>query len=160
MGKKLLTTLFLVLLAIAWIAVFLPALVRARRAAPLSTSERFRQRMDLIAPRLARSGRFVVMPRNSAPRRYDRRRAQRQRARLLVVVSSLVPITAVVAVLRGDGWWTAQVAADFSLALYVVLLREATRRGRERALKVRPLVVRSSLEGSATQARVGAGARR
>jgi hypothetical protein len=141
-----LTVLFLGLLVLAWIAVFLPAAMRARRGAPLSTAERFKRRMDLIAPR-ARAGRWVVVPEP-----YDRlarasfRRGQRRRKRILTFLITAAVASFVAATAAGGAYWTVNLACDLSLALYAVLLREAKRRRVERFSKVRDISRRRAHE--------------
>ena len=133
------TLIFLGLLALAWIAVFLPAALRARQSAPLTTAERFKRRMSLIAPR-AGAGRWIVVPES-----YDRlamssfRRGQRRRTKILIALLAAAALTGLVAVLNGGGAWEVHLAVDASLALYVALLIEAKRRRAERMTKLRPI---------------------
>ena len=130
---------FLGLLALAWIAVFLPAALRARRSAPLSTAERFKRRMSLIAPR-ASGGRWIVVPES-----YDRlamssfRRGQQRRIRILVGLLVAAVATGVVAIFAGGGSWEVHLAVDASLAIYIGLLLEAKRRRSEQVAKLRSL---------------------
>lgn len=122
---------------LAWIAVFLPAWMRARQQAPFTATERFKRRMELIAPR-PRGGRWIVMPEP-----YDRlarasfKRGQRRRTRILMFLIFAVAMSLVVAAFAGHGWWSMQIALDFSLAIYVALLVEAKRRREEQRTKVR-----------------------
>lgn len=142
LGVQLLTLVFLGLLALAWIAVFLPAALRARQTAPLSTAERFRRRMSLIAPR-GRGGRWIVVPES-----YDRlargsyRRGQQRRTRLLIGLMVAAASTFVLALLAGGGMWEIHLAADVSLALYVALLLEAKHRRADQKTKLRSLEAR------------------
>ena len=53
--------LFLALLVLAWAGMLLPSALRARRRSPLGSTEGFRKKMDVIAPRPS-GGRWVVMP--------------------------------------------------------------------------------------------------
>jgi hypothetical protein len=137
-----LTLVFLGLLALAWIAVFLPAAVRARQTAPLSTAERFKRRMSLIAPR-GGVGRWIVVPES-----HDRlaatsfRRGQRTRRRILSGLAVASVLTLIVAVFAGGGTWEVHLAVDASLALYVALLLEAKRRREEQVSKLRTLASR------------------
>lgn len=130
---------FLLLLAAAWIAVFLPAVMRARQNAPLSTAERFRRRMELIAPR-AHSGRWVVVP-EDRERLHGRsfRKGQRLRRRLLIVLLGASAMSLLAALVAGGAMWEVALAFAASLAVYVVLLLEAKRRRTERVEKVRRL---------------------
>ena len=136
------TLVFLGLLALAWIAVFLPAALRARQTAPLSTAERFRRRMSLIAPR-AGTGRWIVVPES-----YDRlargsyRRGQQRRTRILIGLMAAAGVTFVLAVFAGGGMWEVHLATDVSLALYVALLLEAKHRRVDQRAKLRSLEAR------------------
>ena len=139
LGEELLTLIFLGLLALAWIAVFLPAALRARQSAPLTTAERFKRRMNLIAPR-AGAGRWIVVPES-----YDRlamssfRRGQRRRTKILIALLAAALLTGIVAVFNGGGSWEVHLAVDLSLGLYVALLIEAKRRRAESVTKLRTL---------------------
>ena len=142
LGEELLTLVFLGLLALAWIAVFLPAALRARQSAPLSTAERFKRRMNLIAPRAA-TGRWIVVPES-----YDRlgrssfRRGQQRRTRILIGLGVAAALSGFVALFTGGGMWEVHFAVDVSLALYVALLLEAKRRRFEQITKLRSLEAR------------------
>lgn len=130
---------FLLVLALAWIAVFLPAAMRARQNAPLSTSERFRRRMELIAPR-ASAGRWVVVPESEdhlAGRSF--RKGQRTRRRILAFLVGAVVLSVGGAIFAGGALWELSLAFGASLALYVVLLLEGKKRRDERTKKVRRL---------------------
>lgn len=139
LGEELLTFVFLGLLALAWIAVFLPAALRARQSAPLTTAERFKRRMSLIAPR-AGNGRWIVVPES-----YDRlamssfRRGQRRRTKIFIALMAAVGVTGVIAAFSGGAAWEVHLAVDASLALYVALLIEAKRRRSEQVTKLRSL---------------------
>ncbi|MDQ4057972.1 MAG: hypothetical protein M3124_02490, partial [Actinomycetota bacterium] len=148
------TTIFLVVLALAWAGVFLPAVWRARQRTPLKSSERFARRMKLIAPppgirriagsrRRYRGGRRLIVSRHAGRKLPSHRRSQRQRTRILLLLGVLVPISATAAAhMQGNGWWEIHIACDFSFALYVALLLEAKKRRNERLKKVRPLATR------------------
>jgi hypothetical protein len=138
-----LTYWFLLVLALAWIAVFLPAAMRARQNAPLSTSERFRRRMELIAPR-ASAGRWVVVPESGdhlAGRSF--RKGQRTRRRILTFLVAALILSVVGAIFAGGALWELTLAFGLSLALYVSLLVEAKKRRDERTKKVRRLQART-----------------
>ncbi|HEY7875581.1 MAG TPA: hypothetical protein VIG64_10725 [Actinomycetota bacterium] len=136
------TVAFLVALAAAWIAVFLPAIRRARQTTPLSTSERWRRRMELIAPRHAASrtrGRWVVVPESRKSLARDSwRRGQRTRRRIFELMIGAVIGSLVAALLWDtDNAWLVQAGCDLSLALYVSLLVEAKRRRQQRFVRMR-----------------------
>jgi hypothetical protein len=133
-----LTLVFLAALAVAWIAVILPALLRARQTTPLSAAERFKRRMQLIAPKPAR-GRWVVVPESrNRLAKASLKRGQRRRIRILVWLLAVVGLSAVAALING-GLWEAHLLADASLTVYCALLLEAKKRRLERLTKVRPL---------------------
>lgn len=134
---------FLLVLALAWIAVFLPAAMRARQNAPLSTAERFRRRMELIAP-TASKGRWVVVP-ESGDRLAGRsfRKGQRSRRHILAFLVGGVLLSFGSAILFGGALWEVSLAFGASLALYVSLLLEGKRRRDERGKKVRRIQARS-----------------
>lgn len=148
-GEKPLTATFLVFLAIAWMAVLIPALVRAKRTAPLTTTERFKRGMEVLAaPPAPSEGRRVVAAPESAPQESDPiARVRKQRAVLFHLLVAAVPFTLAAAVLLDGGWWEIHIATDFTLALYVVGLLETKRRQAERRAKVRSITRRRTSEG-------------
>ena len=144
------TLFFLGLLALAWIAVFLPAVLRAREGAPMSTAERFRRKMSLIAPR-GLPGRWVVMPESRdrlAQSSY--RRSQERRTKVLIGLIAAAVLTGVIALLTGGGSWEVHLGMDALLALYVALLLETKRRRDERATKLRSLAARRKVRPEIT----------
>lgn len=146
------TAFFLGLLALAWIAVFLPAVLRARQNSPISTAERFRRLMRVMAPH-GRTGRWVVVPEpyeSQASRSH--RRAQRRRVRIFISLVAAAGLSGAVALFSGGGMWEVNLAFDASLALYVALLLELKRQREERERKVRRISSRRaevSFEGRA-----------
>lgn len=139
LGGELLTFVFLGLLAAAWIAVFLPAVLRARAEAPLSTAERFKRRLDLLAPR-PQTGRWIVVPESyDRLRRASYNRGQRRRQQILIALLLAAGLSGIAAIFAGGAAWEAHLALDASLAMYVMLLLEAKKRRTERTKKVRSL---------------------
>ncbi|MDQ4023908.1 MAG: hypothetical protein M3217_00230 [Actinomycetota bacterium] len=133
------TALFLGALALAWIGVFLPAALRARQDAPLSSAEGWRRRMSLLAPRSAQP-RYVLVPaRSDRLARAAYQKARVRRIRILAFLATAAPVSGIVALLAGGSMWEVHLAFDFSLILYVALLLEAKRRRQERLTKVEPL---------------------
>lgn len=133
------TALFLGALALAWLAVFLPAALRARQDAPLSSAEVWRRRMSLLAPKSAQN-RYVLVPARSdrlARAAYQKHRLRR--IRILAFLAAAAPTSGVVALIAGGSMWEVHLAFDFSLVLYVALLVQAKRRREERLSKVEPL---------------------
>ena len=145
-GEGLLTTFFLAALAVAWMLVLVPAILRARSQSPFSSTERFRRRMDMIAPRHTRSGRMIVVldsPHRRAATEFGRARREirrrRRRARFLKLLVACAVISAGVAAWRGEGFWEFNFGIDAVLVLYVGILLERKARKRERTTKVRRL---------------------
>ena len=137
------TTLFLVVLVLAWIALILPAAWRARQTAPFSATERFRKRLELIAPRATSQGRWIVVPQSrDRLERASFRRGQRRRKRILFALIAGVVATAIAAPLVGGPMWELQILLDVSLALYVVLLVVAKQRRAELVRKLRSMETR------------------
>lgn len=122
------TALFLTALVLAWIALFVPAIVRASKRSPLSTAERFRRRLDLIAPRYAQ-GRWVVMPDcDDRLARKSWRKGQRLRRRIFGFLVAAVVVSGVLVIFYGSAMWSIHIAFDASLGLFVALLLFAKRR--------------------------------
>lgn len=143
---RVLTAGFLVALGLLWIAVMVPAILRARAGAPLTTAQRFRRRMDLIAPPSYATGRWVVVPYSSHRKAssplataYRQARTQRRRRRLLFLILLAVIGSGVAGWLRGEPWWEVHIGLNAALALYVGTLLEIKRRREERAIKVHPI---------------------
>jgi hypothetical protein len=135
-------------LAFAWIMVMLPAMIRARDSAPLIAAKRWRRRMNLISPRPSNAGRWVVVNSthcNAHPRfrlALVQRRRQRRRRRLLLFLVLAAAASGAYAALRGGPWLEINLAIDAVLGLYLIGLRETTRRQLERTRKVRPIAAR------------------
>lgn len=137
------TVAFLVVLAGAWLAVFLPAIVRARKTSAMSTSERWRRRMELIAPRRPQThpaGRWIVVPESRVDLgRESFKRGQRTRRRILEAMIGACLGSLGAALALHDRAWEVQLACDASLLLYCALLVQAKRRRQQRVRKVRPI---------------------
>ncbi|MGH2735899.1 MAG: hypothetical protein ACRDKZ_09990 [Actinomycetota bacterium] len=150
---------FLVALAAAWVAVLVPAMVRARHNTPLGSSERFRRGLQVIAPpAYGGSGRWVVVPRQGDRRvRTSYRDVQRRRSRLLMWMVLVSLATAGIALWRTGWWWEIHIGFDLVLGLYVVALLETKRRRAERVRKVRPLIDERRAPSSERGRRAAAG---
>ncbi|MDP9234958.1 MAG: hypothetical protein M3P01_10485 [Actinomycetota bacterium] len=134
------TTLFLVVLVLAWIALIIPAAWRARQTAPFSATERFRKRLDLMAPRATSQGRWIVVPQSrDRLERASFRRGQRRRRRILIALIAGVIASAIAAPIVEGAVWEVQICLDVSLALYVVLLVVAKQRRAEVVKKLRTM---------------------
>lgn len=135
---------FFVFLALAWAAVVMPAVLRAREDDPLTASERFKRRMEMIAPPTrAWKGRWVVVPRHADPNSRSYKRQQQRRKKIFEALLALLSLTILAAFLRGGSWWNVQVICDVAAVVYVAYLVGAKRKRREALTKVRPLVTRS-----------------
>jgi hypothetical protein len=140
-----LTYWFLTLLAGLWIAVYLPATLRARRRTPVPAAKSFKQAMRLIAPQQearqplrSNDGRYVLIPRAADPKAV-RARSLRSRRMLLGIFVGVAVVTAILALFVGGDMREIQLLADGVLLFYVAILFETKRRADERAEKVRPL---------------------
>ena len=143
--------LFLGLLAVAWVAVFLPAAVRAWRRTPLPSAEGFRRKQDSLGERSA-PGRWVLVPQSEAGRaEAARRRTQVHRRRLFVALLCAVVLSAAAALLGGGALWEVHLALDACLGIYVALLLDAKKRRSQSATTVTEL---SSRRGTPPQGRV------
>lgn len=116
------TLVFLIVLGLAWAAVFVPAAVRARQRTPYSSAERFSRGMGLLAKPTLRRGRYVVMPQSTD--RLTRSALRRSRARRRRVFTALVlgaVSTFLLALLVGVSW-NVHLVVDAFLIAYVALL--------------------------------------
>lgn len=133
------TGFFLAFLTIAWLAIVVPAGLRARETTPFSTAERFKRRMQLIAPR-AYNGRWVVVP---APReelaKVQFRRHQARRRRILYGLVLATVASTMAAFVVGGVMVQVTLSSCGCLTIYVSLLIEAKRRHEERRMKVRSI---------------------
>lgn len=146
------TELFLVLLASAWLVLLGPASIRARRATPLFTAERFKRRMQSMAPQnMGSAGRWVLAPPSSGAADRSARRAEvrsrRRRKMLLLVLAAVAVALLVVAIAMSGPWWSAFAGSVACLVVYVVLLVQARKRREESTRKVRSLERRRAGEG-------------
>jgi hypothetical protein len=145
-----LTIWFLLALVVAWFAVIIPAAWRAHQTAPFSAAERFKRRLDLIAPRANSQGRWIVVPQSRD--RLERaafRRGQRRRRRILLVLLGGVAITGIAAPVVRGAMWELQLFLDVSLALYVILLVVAKRRRAELVRDLRSMESRRQVADEA-----------
>jgi hypothetical protein len=142
-----LTELFLIILGAAWLVVFVPRALRAKRHTPWFQAATWRQRMSSIAsPSASLRGRWVVAPRSSGAidrgaRRALKKRQQRRKTALLVLVA-LVPLTFLVALWKGAWLWNVHFGSYAVLAVYVAVLVEQRRVRTEGSDKVRALASR------------------
>lgn len=134
------TLLFLVLLGLAWIAVFLPAAARARQGTPLSTAERFRRRMQLIAPPPAGTkGRWIVVPESTDRLAYmSYRRAQERRRKIFLGLLCAATFCSSVSLVTG-AMWSVTFSLGASLFAYVILLIGVKRKREDIHSKIKPL---------------------
>lgn len=118
--------------------VILPAAVRARAAAPVASTERFRRRLELLAPPRSTGGRWVIIPGSFDDLvRAAQRRRQRRRRRILLalLIASVGSLSAAVSI--GGATWTIALGVTASLIVYVLLLLALRRRAARRAAQTR-----------------------
>lgn len=134
-----LTLFFLVVLGSAWIAVLLPAAMRARRTTPLSSARRFKRGMQLIAPPppTRSSGRWIVSPSAGTRIGESRKRALERRRRVFEAMTGVVVGTFFFSLFRGA--WQLHLFADAILFSYAVVLVGLKRSRSEATRKIRPL---------------------
>lgn len=132
---------FLVIVGLAWVAVFLPAAVRARETTPLTAAQRFKRRMDLIAPQVPRrGGRWVVVPEARAAARIEAfARSQARRRAILKFLAVGTIVTGPIGIFTSGLFSTLAMTFSVSLISYVVLLLGTKRQRQERSEKVRSL---------------------
>jgi hypothetical protein len=136
------TWLFLALLGVAWVAITLPAALRARRRTPLPSAEGFKRKQASLTARSA-SGRWVLVPQSPSGRvEAVRRRTQAHRRRLFVVLLVAVVLSAGIAAVRGGALWEVHLALDAFLGIYVALLIDAKKRRTQPSKKVSQLAHR------------------
>ncbi len=135
------TWLFLALLGVAWMAIFLPAALRARRRTPLPSAEGFkRKQASLNLSAGSAPGRWVLMPQSPGGRvQAARRRTQAHRRRMFVALLWSSVLSGAVAVLRGGALWEVHLALDACLGIYVALLIDAKKRRSAPSKKVSQL---------------------
>lgn len=126
------TVLFLLLLAMAWAAVFVPAVIRARQQAPVSSTERFKRGMGVLATPQRNKGRWIIAP---GTRDTARRRRIARRRRLFMALSFAAGGTFLLAMLRSS-LWDLHLLADAALVSYVVVLVALKRQEQEVREKV------------------------
>jgi len=133
------TRLFLAFLGVAWVGIFLPAALRARRRTPLPSAEGFKRKQASLNARSA-PGRWVLVPQSGDGRvEAVRRRTQAHRRRMFVALLLASVLSAVVAALRGGALWEVHLALDACLGIYVALLIDARKRRSEPSKKVSQL---------------------
>lgn len=112
------TLLFLVVLAMAWAAVFVPAAVRARQEAPVSSTERFKRGMGVLAGPQRRRGRWIITP--GASDRARRRTLDRRR-KLFTALVFAASMSFALALVRSS-LWDLNLIFDAALVTYSVVL--------------------------------------
>lgn len=130
---------FLGILALAWMTVLLPAALRARQNGPMSSAQRFRRGMDLIAPSTpAGAGRWVMVPKAAGYRtgRSARQRRLERRRRTLTGLLWCTTIVLPAGLITGGVMRTVGYVASVALVSYVALLIGIKRREQEARLKV------------------------
>ena len=156
------TFVFLAILAMAWMFVFLPAVLRATQQTPLRSAESFRRGMQVIAPGYERAleqqravqqrafhdrsrprRQAAPVPARPSPRRVAAAR-QRIRRQVLAAMLTLAAWSGIAALFLGGAAWELHLLVDACLGLYVLFLADERRRRVERATKVRSIRPRAS----------------
>ncbi|MFP5298153.1 MAG: hypothetical protein ACLGHL_04100 [Actinomycetota bacterium] len=132
---------FLVIVGLAWVGVFLPAAIRARETTPLTAAQRFKRRMDLIAPQVPRrQGRWVIVPGARAEARARAfARSQARRRAILKFLAIGTAVTGPIGMIASGLISSLATAFSVSLILYVGLLLGTKRQREEQSQKVRSL---------------------
>ncbi len=111
---------------------------------PLTTAERFKRRMQLIAPRPmpgVYGNRWIIVPENSdALANVSFERGQRRRRGILYFLLTAITVSLLLAPFVGVPAWRVAAAFGTSMVLYVVLLLDAKRRrslARNRVIRAR-----------------------
>jgi hypothetical protein len=132
-------------------AILVPAMLRARSNGPLSSAERFRRKMDLLAPPSGRTGRWVCVldsperkARSTMLRAQRLAKSRRRRRRILVFLLLCSLGTALYAAISGSAAWEIHIGVDVVLVLYLGFLVESNRRRAEKSAKVRSIGRRSA----------------
>ena len=126
---------FLVLLLVAWIAVFFPAVSRARERSPLASSEDFKRSLALIGPQSVDHPLGVRATGAAADRQLTIKTG-----RVALMIALLVTVTGTaLLVVVGRASVEVHLAADALLAFYVAWLIEDRRRHEERTRKISSL---------------------
>lgn len=121
------TLFFLALLALAWVVVFVPAVLRAREEAPVASTERFKKGMGMLAAPSRRSGRWIIAP---GVRDVARKRRLQRRRRLFSALVFAAGATLVLALVR-PALWDLHLTVDAILFSYAVLLVAIKRQDEE-----------------------------
>lgn len=145
------TLVFFIILTIAWLVIFFPKVVRARRSSPLPAADLFKKRLELLAPRPADRGRWVMVPQAPEAARTARRRSRERRKRVLHG-SLLLCAATFAAALAGISSWMWFLGALAFLVTYVVLLVGLRRQQQSAVGKVAPLPAFATDQGTRRRA--------
>ena len=118
------TLLLVIVLALLWGAVFLPALLRAKQqTSPIVTIGRFRRGMRALggSPLSGKGGRWIVVP-ELKQTEADRHRALARKRRTFLFLLASAAITLIFAFIYGSKAVAVHVVADLLLAGYVTYL--------------------------------------
>lgn len=152
------TLLFFLILTAAWVVIFFPKAIGARRRSPLPAAEIFKKRLELLAPHPQR-GRSVFMPEDPRQARRDALRRARSRKKKLLVLLLAAAVILLPASLVWPPLWKVQLSALGSLAAYVVILVGSRHRREEMSAKVKPLPTTEPFDWGAERERATGGAR-
>lgn len=138
------TLLLVLLLAVLWGAVFLPAILRARLdSSPIVSVGMFRRGMRALSGShlSGQGGRWVLMPRTPEDGELPRKRALMRRRRMFAALLAGSLVTLVLGIFPGlHGLLKLHVALDCTLAGYVLYLVQ-TKPQRAEGKPARPQVL-------------------
>ena len=140
------TGLFVLVLAAAWLVLFIPSLRGVRTISPTAGTRPFQRRLQAVAPPpRSGSGRWVIVPEGGPTNRFHR--SQRRRRQVLIGVLAGLSVAVALALLGVIEWWvTAGVAAIASLDIAFLLEAKRRRLLRRNVTRMRP---RSGARGRA-----------
>lgn len=154
------TLLFFIILTAAWVLIFFPKLLGARRSSPLPAAEIFKKRLELLAPHPApRGGRAIYLPQDPEQARRDalRRAVARKRKVFAVLLAATVASGALA--LLWPVLWRVHLGAAGLLFAYIAILVGSRRRRAEALAKVARLPSLERIDRRAGSQRASGGAR-
>lgn len=154
------TLLFFIILTAAWLLIFFPKLLGARRRSPLPAAEMFKKRLELLAPHPApRGGRAIYLPQDPEQARRDALRRAVARKRKVFAVLLGVTVASGTLALLWPVLWRVHLAGAGLLFAYVAILVGSRRRRDQALAKVERLPSYEPIARRAGSRRASGGAR-